>query len=64
MFDFDALNPAFTDQEPFLDLDFFANEDEPDEEDLELFDGDEPEDDDFDELLEYDDWNVYPETEF
>ena len=41
---FDDLNPAFRDEEAFIDL--------------ETFDGEEADypDDDFDEMLEYDDW--------
>lgn len=41
---FDDLNPAFRDEEAFIDL--------------ETFDGEESDypDDDFDEMLEYDDW--------
>lgn len=43
MFDFDELNPAFRDEEAFIDLDEvdeYGYDDEPD----------------FDEMLEYDDW--------
>jgi hypothetical protein len=58
---FDDLNPAFRDEEAFIDLDFFAEEDEEfEDEELELFDGD----DDFDEMLEYDDWQDFTHPEF